>query len=315
MNLDQFKHSVSLDALSLTSVLTPLLHQYRTGLDQAVLANRVQVEMSVVYHGSPEDAWTAVPADGEAGFMKAAVSVSLQLQKTLRCWLQMQWFADAKNLADTARTTQLLAYLACKPYHAKAKEAYAYDLLDDWSNSAIERSIRVDMPDALARISNLLRILGKHDLADFYNPTHSSWFAGEIERNGKMFRDILARESRIVRAWVPLIGSKLTQKQLDDARRETRYALNEIFRRGEDLSHLTPLFEIEVVAALELYIGRPIGRSLTLTGNPERAPGSVALLCGRDNSNVIPFPVMTRLEQRKPRRIVPYSLIEADKAA
>lgn len=45
MNLDQFKHSVALDALSLTSVLTPLLHQYRTGLDQAVLANRVRVEM------------------------------------------------------------------------------------------------------------------------------------------------------------------------------------------------------------------------------------------------------------------------------
>lgn len=315
MNLDQFQHSVSLDALSLTSVLTPLLHQYRTGLDQAVLANRVHVEMSVIHHGNPEDAWTAVPADGEAGFMKAAVRVSLQLQKTLRCWLQMQWFADAENLADTARTTQLLAYLACKPYHPKAKDAYAYDLLDDWSNSAIERSIKGDMPDVLGRISNLLRILGRHDLADFYDPTHSSWFAGEIERNGKMFRDILARESRIIHAWVPLIGAKLTQRQLDDARRETRIAMNEIFRRGEDLAYLAPLFEIEAVAALELYIGRPIGRSLTLTGNPERAPDSVALLCGRDNSNVIPFPVMTRIEQRKPRRIVPYSLLEADKAA
>jgi hypothetical protein len=137
----------------------------------------------------------------------------------------------------------------------------------------------------------------------------------EIERNGKMFREILARESRIVHAWVPLIGARVKEKQLENARRETRIALNEIFRRGEDLGYLAPLFEIEVVAALELYIGRPIGRSLSLAGNPERAPESVALLCGRDNSNVIPFPVMTRLEQRKPRRIVPFSLIDAEEAA
>jgi hypothetical protein len=315
MNLDQFKHSVALDALSLTSVLTPLLHQYRTGLDQAVLANRVRVEMSVVHHGNAEDAWMAVPADGEAGFMKGAVRVSLQLQKTLRCWLQMQWFADAENLTDTAKTTQLLAYLACKLYTPRAKDAYAYDLLDDWSSAALERNIKSDMPDALARVANLLRISGKHDLADYYDPSHASWFVSEIERNGKMFREILARESRIVHAWVPLIGARVKEKQLENARRETRIALNEIFRRGEDLGYLAPLFEIEVVAALELYIGRPIGRSLSLAGNPERAPESVALLCGRDNSNVIPFPVMTRLEQRKPRRIVPFSLIDAEEAA
>ena len=315
MNLDQFKHSVALDALSLTSVLTPLLHQYRTGLDQAVLANRVRVEMSVVHHGNAEDAWMAVPADGEAGFMKGAVRVSLQLQKTLRCWLQMHWFADAENLTDTAKTTQLLAYLACKLYTPRAKDAYAYDLLDDWSSAALERNIKSDMPDALARVANLLRISGKHDLADYYDPSHASWFVSEIERNGKMFREILARESRIVHAWVPLIGARVKEKQLENARRETRIALNEIFRRGEDLGYLAPLFEIEVVAALELYIGRPIGRSLSLAGNPERAPESVALLCGRDNSNVIPFPVTTRLEQRKPRRIVPFSLIDAEEAA
>jgi hypothetical protein len=315
MNLDQFKHCVALDALSLTSVLTPLLHQYRTGLDKAVLANRVEVEMTVTHQGNAEDAWRAVPADGEAGFMKGAVRVSLQLQKTLRCWLQMHWFADAENFADTAKTTQLLAYLACKPFHPKAKDAYAYDLLDDWSTSAIDRSIRADMPDVLARVSNQLRILGQHDLADYYDPSHASWFVSEIERNGKLFYEILARESRIVHAWVPRIGKAMTPKQLDEARRETGIALNEIFRRGEDLSYLRPLFEMEAVAALELYIGRPVGRSLSLTGNPERNPEATAILGGAVASNVIPFPAKPASMKLSRGRVVPYSLLDVDEAA
>lgn len=306
MKLDQFKHSVALDALSLTSVLTPLLHQYRTGLDQAILANRVEVDMSVVLPGSAEDTWSAVPADGEPGFMKAAIRVSVQLQKTMRCWLQMHWFASPENLADTARTAQLVAYLACKPYYPKAKNAYAYDLLDDWSTSAIDRSIRADMPDVLARVSNQLRILGRHELADYYDPSHASWFVSEIERNGQLFYELLARESRLVHAWVPLIGAKVTDRQLDEARRETRVALNEIFRRGEDLSYLAPLFEMEVVAALEMYIGKPVSRTLTLSGNPERSPQELTASFPPPPAKVIPFP--------RPRRVA-YSLIEEEKAA
>ena len=315
MKLDQFKHSVELEALSLTSVLTPLLHQYRTGLDQAVLANRIKVDLAVAHHGKVEEVWTAVPAAGESGFMKAAIRVSIQLQKTLRSWLRLHWLADLENLEDTAKSAQLLAYLACKPFYPRAKDAYAYDLLDDWSTAAIDRSIRADMPDVLSSASGLLRIHGRHDLADFYDPSHTSWFVSEIEKHGRLFYDLLARESRIVHAWVPLIGSRVSQKQLDDARYDTRVALNEVFRRTEDLSFLAPLFEIEVVAALELYIGRPVGRSLILTGNPDRYPESYALLSGGETRKVLPFPVKPRLIQRQARLPVPFPLIEADKAA
>ncbi len=315
MKLDPFKHSIALDALSLTSVLTPLLHQYRTGLDQAVLANRIQVDLAVTHSGNVEEVWTAVPATTEAGFMKAAVRVSIQLQKTLRCWLQLHWLANTANLEDTAKSAQLLAYLACKPFYPRAKDAYAYDLLDDWSNAAIDRSIRSDMPDVLSSASGLLRIHGRHDLADYYNPAHTTWFVSEIEKNGRLFYDLLTRESRIVHAWVPLIGLKPSNRQLDTARYETRVALNEVFRRTEDLSYLSPLFEIEVVAALELYIGRPVSRSLVLTGNPERNPESNALLNGDETRKVLPFPVNPRPFAQQTRRPVPFPLIEADKAA
>jgi hypothetical protein len=233
----------------------------------------------------------------------------------MRSWFQFYWLANPANLEDTAKSAQLLAYLACKPFHPRAKGAYSYDLLDDWSNAAIDRSIRSDMPEVLASASALLRIHGRHDLADYYNPTHTTWFVSEIEKNGRLFYDLLTRESRIVHAWVPLIGSKISQRQLETARHETRVALNEVFRRTEDLSFLTPLFEIEVVAALELYIGRPVSRSLILTGNPERNPESIALLGGGETCKVLPFPVSPRPIEQKTRRIVPYSLIEADKAA
>jgi hypothetical protein len=304
MQLNPFKHSVALDALTLTSVLTPLLHQYRTGLDQAVLANQVQIVMSVDYQGNAADAWMAVPADGENGFMKVAARVSLQLQKTLRAWLEMYWFSDPENLADTTRTAQLIGYLACRLYVPKTKGVYNYDLLDDWSPNAIERHIRTDMSDVLSRISNLLRILGRHDLADYYNPEHVSWFIGEVQRNRKQLLELLARETRIINAWVPLLGKALSARQLEAARRETRTALNEILRRGEDLSWLAPLFEMEAVAAVELYIGRPAGRRLTLSGAPVDAPRQMAL------AKVIPFPTVEQRLSRQRDRAEAYALVD-----
>ncbi len=276
MRFDSFQHAVALDALSLTSVLTPLLHQYRTGLDEAVLANRVEVGLRVSREGDAADDWTAVPCSGDIGFMRVATRVSVQLQKTLRCWLQLNWFANPKNFLDIERTVQIVAYLACKPFYPKAKEGYAYDLLDDWSTNSIQRSLKTDMPDVLARVSSQLRILGIHELADFYDPCHAAWFLDQIDRKGHLFYEILAREAKIIHTWVPLIGRIPSEKELLQARHATSVALNEILRRGEDLSSLGPLFEMETLAAIEAHIGKPASRKLELTGNPVKHPESAA---------------------------------------
>lgn len=315
MNLNAFKHTVSLEALSLTSVLTPLLHQYRASLKQTILAERVQVEIGVNRPGDVANIWQAVPADGQYGFIKVATRVSVQLQKMMRCWVQMHWFASTENLADTARTTQVLAYLACKPFYPKVKNAYGYDLLDDWSVSAIDRSIRTDMGDVVSRAGSLLRVLGQHELADYYDPAHTTWFVEEIQRNAKLFYQILSREAKILQAWVPLIGRKVTERELEEARKETRMALNEIFRRGEDLSYLAPLFEMEVLAAIELYIGRPVSRTLTLSGNPEHTPQAIALTGEETTAKVIPFPVRPKPMVGRRPSVAPFPLIEHDKAA
>ncbi|MFN9299719.1 MAG: hypothetical protein ACK6DZ_18670, partial [Acidobacteriota bacterium] len=298
------------DALSLTSVLTPLLHQYRAGLDESLLANRIDLEMTVSRSGPVADVWMAVPADGQYGFIKVATRVSVQLQKMMRCWLQMHWFAKPENLNDRARTAQLLAYLAAKPFFPKVKNAYGYDLLDDKSISAMERSIRSDISDVLSRAANLLRILGEHDLADYYDPAHAAWFLEEIQHNSKLFYEILTRESRILHAWIPLIGRKPTERQLELARRETRPALNDILRRGDDLGYLLPLFELEIVAALEAYMLRPVGRVLTLRANPRREPQSIAV---SRSGNVIPFPKPVPRRRRYP--IIPLPFTGADRAA
>lgn len=294
MKLDSFKHSIALDALTLTPVLTPLLHQYRMGLDSALLANRIELQIGLKYHGDASVSWEAVPADGEFGFLKAAAKTSLHLQKTMRTWLQMHWFANPDNFSDCDRTAALLAYLACKPFYAKLKNVYTYDLLDDWSAGAVDRQIRQEMPELLGSVSSLLRVLGRHELADYYNPVHAVWFVGEIQRRGKDFYELLRRESKIIHAWVPRLGKTLSERQMQEARKETRSALNEIFYRDEDLSCYAPVFEIEAVTAVDLYIGRNAGSTLTLAGNPEPVPQTAALLDATARANVIPFPAYPR---------------------
>ena len=313
--INRFQHSVALDALSLTSVVTPLLHHYRAGLEHTILANRMQLDLTLSYRANPSEAWCAVPADGQVGFMKPAIRVSMQIQRSLRCWLEMFWFAGADNFSDTHRAAQVLGYLACRPYFPKAKNNYAYDLLDDWSTKSIERSVRAELPESLTRASGMLRILGHHDLADFYDPAHAKWFAAEIERDGQFFFDLLGREARIIKAWVPYIGAPMNPARLAASRHETAMALSGILHRGDSLAALAPVFEIEAVAALDLYIGRPSSRSLTLTGNPERNPEAVALLCGESPRNVRSFPVKPRLSQQVSGLVVPFPLIDAEKAA
>ncbi|WP_155121582.1 hypothetical protein [Bryobacter aggregatus] len=304
-----FKHSVALDSLSLTSVLMPILHHYRTGLDQAVLADRIQLELELAYRADADAVWNAVPSDGQYGFMKCAARVSLQIQKAMRCWLQMYWFANPENFVNTAKSSQLLTYLACRPYHPKAKNAYAYDPLDDWSMTSMERSIRGDLPDSLSRAAGLLRILGKHDLADFYLPTHATWFLEETNRDGKFFFEILAREARIINAWAPHIGQPMGPDRLRKSREATAAALQGLFRRGDPLAHLAPIFEIEAVGALDLQIGRPDSRSLVLTGNPERSPEAAAL------SHVMPISAPRHRFRRSGELAIPFSLIDDEQAA
>lgn len=315
MKINQFKHAVALDALSLGSVVTPLLHHYRVGLEQTVLSDRVRLSMALSYSGDPAESWCAVPQDGQPGFMKPAIRVSVQLQKSLRCWLEMFWFSGQDSFTDTTRAAQFLGYLACRPYHPKAKEAYTYDPLDNWSNRSIVRSIRAELPDVLSRASGMLRILGHHDLADFYSPRHAAWFADEIARSDQFLFDIFTREARIINAWVPHIGAALRPTDLTVLRKETASALSGIFHRGDGLGALAPVFEIEAITALDNYIGRPTGRSFTLTGKPECNPEAVALPGGQPPRNLLPFPVKTRLSQRECGLMAPFSLIDADKAA
>ena len=315
MKINQFKHAVALDALSLGSVVTPLLHHYRVGLEQTVLADRVRLSLALSYSGDPAGSWSAVPQDGQAGFMKPAIRVSMHLQKSLRCWLEMFWFSGQDSFTDTTRAAQFLGYLACRPYHPKAKDAYAYDPLDNWSTKSIVRSIRTELPDVLSRASGMLRILGHHDLADFYSPRHAAWFADEIARTDQFLFDLFTREARIINAWVPHIGAALKPTQLTASRHETAGALNGIFHRGDGLGALAPVFEIEAFTALDNYIGRPSGRSFTLTGKPERNPEAVALPGGQLPRNLLPFPVKPRLSQRASGLMVPFPLIDADRAA
>lgn len=290
MNFNHFEHRVAVDVMSMPTVVTPLLHHYRTGLSESIFAQRMNLDLQVDFQGNAEEIWSSVPRSGQKHFISCAKVVSVQLQRMLRAWTQLLWCSNVENLRDTERTTQVIGYLASRPFYPKNKDAYGYDLLDDAAVASILRGVKINIAEPLSMVSNQLRILGEHALADFYSPEHHDWFASEIESNSKLMFEFIAREKRILHAWIPMLGLGQPEKMLDRAREETRVALSQFPRRESDWSFLVPAIEMEATAGIEIQTERPLSRQLTLTGSPERAPESQALLSTSPRNNVIEFP-------------------------
>jgi hypothetical protein len=291
MKLSTFTHQVALDAPVLPTVLTPLLHHYRAGLQPSLFANRMTLTMDVAYEGDANAAWALVPKDGEPFHLRAAAKLSVQLQRALRAWLMFSWCANSENLSDTARTTAILAYAASRPFTPKTKMSYGYDLLEDAAVAGLHRSIRMDIAEPLASVQAQLRILGHHNLADYYSPVHAEWFSQEARRGRKVLYDILAREARIVEAWIPLMGHPLQALRFENAMNETRIALRQLLGREGDYSYLAPALAIEASAAMDLASDREVPRRLLLSGNPEKNVPAGALPLYAAPAPALQFPV------------------------
>lgn len=300
MNFNHFEHRIVVDATSMPTVVMPLLHHYRTGLSESVFAQRMHLDLRIDFQGDADEIWGSVPRSGQKHFMLGAKVVSVQLQKVMRAWTHLLWCSDVQNLRDTDRTTQVLGYLASRPFYPKNKDAYGYDLLDDACVASIRRGAKIDMAETLTMICNQLRILGEHALADFYSPNHHEWFGQELEANSKMMFEFLAREKRILHAWIPMLGLGRPEKMVERARHETRVALSQFPRRDADWTFLAPALELEATAGIEVLMERPLSRQLSLAGSPERAPESQALLSTRPRTNLIEFPGARPVPQSAP---------------
>ena len=292
MNFNRFEHKLALDAMSLASVVTPLLHHYRTGLSESVFASRMWLDLTIDCPGNADRIWSSVPARGQAHFIPVARQVSVQMQQMMRAWTHLLWCSNVENLRDTTRTTQVLAYVGSRPFYPKIRDAYSHDLLNEQSVASIRRTAKTYIADPLTLVSNQLRILGEHALADFYSPRHHSWFNKELDGHSKLLFDFIVREGRILNAWIPLLGLGRPEKAIERAREESRVALAQFPRREMDWSFLVPAIELEATAGIEAHIGRPVSRQLILSGSPERSPESQALLSTRLRNNVIEFPGM-----------------------
>ncbi len=287
------RHDMNLEALSLGTALAPLLHHYRTAPTQSLLANRIELSLELSYPGDPLAHWTAAPNPKETGYFRAVTLLSVEIQKALRAWIGCLWNSQLDNLRDTERTTQVAAYLALRPHYPKSKNALGYDALEDISLGTLQRSLRTHMADALGPIATQLRLLGEHDLADFYSPSHATWFADNAVKTPKLLLNLLAREHKMIRVWAPCPGQGIEEKRLEEVREEIAMNLRGMIRRDDDWRFLTAAVEIEATTAMEAYLERVPQRRLYLQARPEDGP--LAATSPRLPARVIEFPSRQKL--------------------
>jgi hypothetical protein len=159
-----------------------------------------------------------------------------------------------------------------RPFYPKVKCSYSYDLLEDRHTESIERSVGIYIGDVLQQLSTQLRLAGEHDLADYYAPDRSDWFAQEALKSRKGLYEMISRESQMIRAWAPLLGNAPDVEFLAAAREQASPALRGIFRRDDDWKFLTPMLELEVLAGLETFLHKPKSRQLELRIRPADRP-------------------------------------------
>lgn len=272
MQIQTFRHQLNLDGLTAAPLLLPLLQHYRQNLDESFLQKHLQVQFEIRYQGDANAVWLSASSAGQPGHALLVQHVSLHLQRTLRAWLHTLWFSQPRNYLDATRSRVVVAYLACRPWQPRQRDAFGYDLLEEWNENTYERNLNANLPKVLAAVEDFHRVAGRHDCAEFYAPRHSKWFLTEARHHERQFFEFLSRERRWLSTWLSKLGQPLSAGRLSAMREDGAVCFSELFCRGESFPHLSTALEIELLAAISQFAGHQLGRTLHLDARPAPAP-------------------------------------------
>jgi hypothetical protein len=171
--------------------------------------------------GDGLNAWLQTPAERSAAYLQWFSQVSLDMQAAFRRWLPYLLLRDEAILNDAALRNSLLFYAATKPYLARVRGAFTWDVICPESMASVFRGGAQNLPRVLEQAQQYALAGGHTALAETLAPTETRLVMIHVRRDPRVLKGLLTLEGNLVEAVLALgikgreIGaSKLPPKNL-----------------------------------------------------------------------------------------------------
>jgi hypothetical protein len=196
--------------------------------------------------------WLAAPMERSALFFPAFSAISLAIQRTLRERISAVYFANTEQFAITRTAYPVLLYRASRPYRAKAKTDFTYDVLNQTMMASFFRIVKPNLGGVLSEVVERLSSEGRDELIRPYQPHRVPEVIAAVQKRSvstSVLYDLLVGEGALVNELLRMGGFGIKSRR-EQARVSTTLFRNWDFhlRRicpGHDFRSLGPeLFEI-----------------------------------------------------------------------
>lgn len=259
-----------LDTSQVRGLLAPLSARYQVQVPHG-LVRPTELEIRLELRTTIDDIWRSAPRETDPKFLRFASRISVAIQETLRVWLPYLWFSEFErfNEFDTAAT--ILVYAACRPYTAKNKQVYTFDILDHDTPRAILYSVKRTIQQTLLPIWQMLHHLD-HPCATHYAPRRWERIIAVYERNHRLLNSILVAERDLVEEFVARPRILLDPERMEKSRIQILRRLRKLFD-SRDFRFIDSLLEIEAARTAASVLGIDPEFSVTISANsPVQTP-------------------------------------------
>jgi hypothetical protein len=152
--------------------------------------------------------WRAAPGEREQGYYDIWHRVSLALQRTLKEAIARVYFADLERLLARDSAYSMVVYQGSRPFSAKARRRFTYDLRDYPECRPTVASATMQIGGRVQRAMEPLRRrlteAGVTEAARRFNPAWHQDVVNAVRRKPRRMLELLMREAEIVDAVIEM---------------------------------------------------------------------------------------------------------------
>jgi hypothetical protein len=238
------------------------------------------VEASVSCRGAALGVWLDAPEERAAAYLQWFSQVSWDVQRALRVWIPYLALREPEVLRDREWADALAAYACTKPYLARVRGIFTWDVIAADQMSAVIRSASSSLPAWMGRMQKCLAGAGQAALAAEWSPSASRRVSARIRRDPRKLKSLLALEGKLIEGLLKFAEMARQTGQSEGAPRGLHRENGKWARLMQsrlrhvaghrDLPCLTGLILAEATASLAGAMGRPceIRRMLRFSGGP-----------------------------------------------
>ena len=166
----------------------------------------VEIVRATSVTGEALNCWLETPAERAAAYLQWFSQVSVDLQASLRRWLPYLLLREESILNNPALRDSLLFYAATRPYLARVRGLFTWDVICPDSMASVFRSGSQNLPGVMEQAQRYALAGGRPDLAEKLAPSEMRLVLIHVRRDPRALKGLLAMEGKLVESILALGG-------------------------------------------------------------------------------------------------------------